>query len=252
MTAGGMPGWQIALIAAGAAVLAALLAVTADRIRAARRHMTAPSLWSGPAGPARKEGNDNDHQTTGGHHRGASRRRTRQGRHAPRRLIILASVVLAIVLAGVLLAVTALSAAAPAAHGTTRPLTGTGTGTMTLDLINGAATADFTGHLSPWEPTPATTTSRSPSPAPAPSAYTGTRIFVAANGDKVFSAITGTGTSPAPPPHGAEADTITGGTGRFAGASGTYPDTISFVVVSSTATSQTSRVTAAARGQLRY
>ena len=41
---GGMPGWQIALIAAGTAVLAALLAVTADRARAARRHMTAPSL----------------------------------------------------------------------------------------------------------------------------------------------------------------------------------------------------------------
>jgi hypothetical protein len=42
--AGGMPGWQITLIAAGAAVLAALLAVTADRTRAARRHLTAPSL----------------------------------------------------------------------------------------------------------------------------------------------------------------------------------------------------------------
>ena len=44
VTVGGMPGWQITLIAAGAAVLAALLAVTADRVRAARRHMTAPSL----------------------------------------------------------------------------------------------------------------------------------------------------------------------------------------------------------------
>jgi hypothetical protein len=35
---GGMPGWQIALIAAGAALLAATLAVLADRARAARRH----------------------------------------------------------------------------------------------------------------------------------------------------------------------------------------------------------------------
>jgi cytochrome c oxidase assembly factor CtaG len=43
VTASGMPGWQITLIAAGIAVLAALLAVTADRARAARRHMTAPS-----------------------------------------------------------------------------------------------------------------------------------------------------------------------------------------------------------------
>jgi hypothetical protein len=35
--AGGMPGWQIALIAVGAALLAATVAVLADRVRAARR-----------------------------------------------------------------------------------------------------------------------------------------------------------------------------------------------------------------------
>ena len=40
---GGMPGWQIALIAAGAAVLAAALAVILDRARVARRHLAAPS-----------------------------------------------------------------------------------------------------------------------------------------------------------------------------------------------------------------
>ena len=34
---GGMPGWQIALIAVGAALLAATVAVLADRARAARR-----------------------------------------------------------------------------------------------------------------------------------------------------------------------------------------------------------------------
>jgi hypothetical protein len=34
---GGMPGWQIALIAAGAALVAAMVAVLADRSRAARR-----------------------------------------------------------------------------------------------------------------------------------------------------------------------------------------------------------------------
>ena len=35
---GGMPGWQIALIAAGAGLLAAALAVLADRARAAHRN----------------------------------------------------------------------------------------------------------------------------------------------------------------------------------------------------------------------
>ena len=37
IVAGGMPGWQIALIAVGAALLAAAVAVLADRARAARR-----------------------------------------------------------------------------------------------------------------------------------------------------------------------------------------------------------------------
>ena len=40
---GGMPGWQIALIAVGAAFVAAALAVFLDRARAGRRHQAAPS-----------------------------------------------------------------------------------------------------------------------------------------------------------------------------------------------------------------
>jgi hypothetical protein len=40
---GGMPGWQITLVAAAAALLAAVLAVFLDRARAARRHLSAPS-----------------------------------------------------------------------------------------------------------------------------------------------------------------------------------------------------------------
>jgi hypothetical protein len=43
VVAGGMPGWQIALIAAAAALLAAVLAVLLDRARATRRHITAPA-----------------------------------------------------------------------------------------------------------------------------------------------------------------------------------------------------------------
>jgi len=38
---GGMAGWQITLIAVGAALLASVLAVRADRARAARRHHSA-------------------------------------------------------------------------------------------------------------------------------------------------------------------------------------------------------------------
>jgi hypothetical protein len=44
LAAAGMPGWQIALIVAGAAVLSAILAVTADRARASRGRIAAPGL----------------------------------------------------------------------------------------------------------------------------------------------------------------------------------------------------------------
>ena len=40
LATGGMPGWQIALIVAGAALLGAALAVTVQRLRAARRRVT--------------------------------------------------------------------------------------------------------------------------------------------------------------------------------------------------------------------
>jgi hypothetical protein len=40
---GGMPGWQIALIAVAAAVVAAAVAVLLDRVRTAHRHQPAPS-----------------------------------------------------------------------------------------------------------------------------------------------------------------------------------------------------------------
>jgi hypothetical protein len=43
VVAGGMPGWQIALIAVAAAVVAAAIAVLVDRARAARRHQAATS-----------------------------------------------------------------------------------------------------------------------------------------------------------------------------------------------------------------
>jgi hypothetical protein len=43
VVAGGMPGWQIALIAVAAAVVAAAVAVFLDRARAGRRHQAAPS-----------------------------------------------------------------------------------------------------------------------------------------------------------------------------------------------------------------
>ena len=169
------------------------------------------------------------------------------------RIIILASVALVLLAGVVAFVVTTLSSsAATAAHGTARPLTGTGTGTTTINLTTGAATSDFTGHLSSLGAESGYDNLTFTLTGPSTYSYTGTRTFVAANGDKLFSAITGKGTLTRTTAKSTETDTITGGTGRFAGASGTYTDTVSSVVVSATSTSQTSRLTAAVQGQIRY
>jgi hypothetical protein len=47
--AGGMPGWQIALIAVGAALVAAVLAVLADRAWSARRRLGGGATRAGEA-----------------------------------------------------------------------------------------------------------------------------------------------------------------------------------------------------------
>ena len=171
----------------------------------------------------------------------------------PRRRPIIMSSAALVLLAGAVLAVTALSRpTARAAHGTARPLAGTGTGTMTLNLLTGAATAGFTGRLSPLGADTGSDNLHFTITSATTFSYTGTRTFVAAGGNKVFSAITGHGTFTATTAHSTETDTITGGTGRFAAATGTYTGTISSVVVSATTGWQTSRVTATARGQIRY
>jgi MFS family permease len=46
LAVGGMPGWQITLIAVGAALVAAVLAVLADRVRSARRRPAVASAAS--------------------------------------------------------------------------------------------------------------------------------------------------------------------------------------------------------------
>jgi hypothetical protein len=170
-----------------------------------------------------------------------------------RRNIILASAML-VLLAGVIaFAVTALSPPSPpAAHGAARPVTGAGTGTVTLNLLTGAATGEFSGHLSAMGAETGHDNLTFTLTGPSTFTYTGTRTFVAANGDKLFSAITGQGTLTRTTAHSTETDTITGGTGRFAGASGTYTDTINSVVVSVTGSTQTSHITAVAHGQIRY
>jgi hypothetical protein len=170
-----------------------------------------------------------------------------------RRLIFLASVILA---------ATAMipSAALAAAHGTNRPLTGTGTGTSTVRFITPStaeSTGVFTGHLSHLGAgTGHEALTDTFNFTDNTFSYTGTRTFVAANGDELFSTINGSGTfTSTTTAQSTENDTITGGTGRFAGASGTYTNAVSFVVLSATPppnASETLRFAAVGQGQISY
>jgi hypothetical protein len=135
----------------------------------------------------------------------------------------------------------------------TQVLTGTGTDIGTLSLATGAESGSFTADLSPLgavtghENLTFTFTSASTF------RYTGTRTLVTANGDEVFATIEGSGTSvTSTTSHGTENDTITGGTGRFTGASGTYTLTFSSVVVSVTGKTETFDTTSTTHGSIRY
>jgi hypothetical protein len=108
-----------------------------------------------------------------------------------------------------------------AAKGTDRPLTGTLTTTTTISLITGAASNVSSGQLSHLG---AVTGSSDEQFVLVPLngfTWTGTGTIVAANGDNLFTTISGVGTF-GPPLQSTRVDTITGGTGRFGDASGTF------------------------------
>ena len=131
-----------------------------------------------------------------------------------RRLIFLSSLVLAV-------AALSPAAALGAAKGTDRPMSGTLTATAHDNLSTQTSTADGTflfTHLGKGtfheDTTAGTTTGNT-------FTFTGTATYVAANGDQLFATITATGTFTGSNVV-TKVSTITGGTGRFANASGTF------------------------------
>ena len=145
------------------------------------------------------------------------------------------------------------ASALAAAKGTDRPLQGTTTGSLTVSLPSGAATSSFTGNFAHLGATTGGDVATITLTSPATFTYTGTDTLVAANGDEVFSTFTGSGVfTSATTIESTQVNTITGGTGRFADASGTFAVTISSVVVSSSATSDTTDNTDTWNGQISY
>jgi hypothetical protein len=132
-----------------------------------------------------------------------------------------------------------------AAKGTDRPLKGTTTGSLTV--------SSFTGNFSHLGATAGGDVATITLTSPTTFTYTGTDTLVAANGDEVFSTFTGSGAfTSATTIESTQVNTITGGTGRFADASGTFTVTISSVVVSSSATSDTTDNADTWNGQISY
>jgi hypothetical protein len=101
-----------------------------------------------------------------------------------------------------------------------RPLRGRSTGINTVNLQSGAATYESSGHLSHLGAV-TNTGIQTMSFIGDTIRFTGTGTTVASNGDQLFTTFSGTAmvTSTAA---ATTVNTITGGTGRFAGATGTF------------------------------
>jgi hypothetical protein len=163
----------------------------------------------------------------------------------PRRLIVLSMVVALFALSP--------TAALGKAKGTDRPVRGTSTSTTTLDTATGTGTVAGSGHLSHLGRSTFTNDITSfTSTGPDTFSFTLTAIIVAANGDKVFTTATGAGTSTATGSESTLVSTITGGTGRFADASGTITSKISSVNVSLVGSILTSTATETHKGRISY
>ena len=163
-----------------------------------------------------------------------------------RKLILLSSLVLAV-------AALSATAALGAAKGTDRPLKGHSTSTTTVDLAAGTGVSDGRGPLSHLgmatfhnDFTSFTLT------GPSTFSFTLTASIVAANGDVIFTTATGTGRLTATGSEATLISTITGGTGRFADASGTIISSISSVTVSTVGTTTTSNDTETHTGEISY
>jgi hypothetical protein len=164
-----------------------------------------------------------------------------------RRLIFLSSMVLAV-------AALSPAAAQGATNGTDRPLKGTITATAIDNLATGTATADGTFQFTHLGKGTFHEDATSPPMTGNTFTYTGTETYVAANGDKLFATVAATGTITFNP-LGAQltsVETITGGTGRFADASGTFTTTRVAVPTSIVGGIVTDPFTGTAVGQISY
>jgi hypothetical protein len=161
----------------------------------------------------------------------------------------------------ILMSLLALAVVAPAAAlaKADRPLKGRGSGTTTFDfgIVPIPGTAEGTARFSHLGKS--TYSSEYTITFSSATAFTiaGTQTIVAANGDMLFATFTGTGNLDGPFGAGQSAEntlvsTISGGTGRFADASGTVTTTFFSAAFSVIGTTATSNQSLTARGRISY
>ena len=161
----------------------------------------------------------------------------------PKRLIGLAAIVCtALTLSS--------GAASGATRGTHRPLRGVSTSTSTIDLGTGVGTSDGTSRLSHCGRTTFHNDFTFALQGSDGFQLVGTDTEVCANGDKVFSTFTVTGTVSTGESTGAF--TITGGTGRFADARGAFTIVAQSTIVSVVGTKLVSDDANTIQGQISY
>jgi hypothetical protein len=144
--------------------------------------------------------------------------------------------------------VVALAALAPTSAlaktgGTDRPLRGSESGTTTLNPATGAASADFTGELSHLGKFSGNSNVTVTFTGPSSFTAVGNGSLEAASGDELFFDVTWTGTFTATAIQTTAVRTITGGTGRFAAASGTMTTRLSSVYSPTTLVSRDTGIT---------
>jgi hypothetical protein len=158
----------------------------------------------------------------------------------------------------IILALLAVAAVSPAAalgkpRGSVRPQSGTSSSTTTVDLATGLGSVVGGGRLSPLGRFSFTNDITSfKLTGPDTFSLKLTAILLAANGDRVCTTATGKGTLTATGSEATLVSTITGGTGRFALASGTTTSRITSEVVSTVGTTLTTRDNETHKGRIRY
>jgi hypothetical protein len=156
-----------------------------------------------------------------------------------------------ILIAGLAAVVFISPAAMGAAKGTNRPLTGTVTLTTTVNLITLAGTQVASGQLSQLGKVTDSGNLQFALEGPNGFSFTVTYTIVAANGDKLVANGSGTGDS-GPPITSTSTNTIVGGTGRFAGASGSFTVTAISTSVSTIGSIRTVTQTGTLNGTITY